>query len=146
MPKFAHLVLPGHSTRQLSATPPTAEQISRYTQTLQMMSGGCRGLSEAKKAFLYDTSVELGKAEDSSAADDAAATKVLSEMKQLELSGSVANILLPTEDTAEVGPPSFTAHIMFQCTAGEVEGSVLGHMHVNPTSIIHSADSNLAVQ
>ncbi|CAL8465136.1 g4671 [Coccomyxa elongata] len=66
---------------------------------------GARGLSEAKKAFLYDTSVELGEAADSSAADDAAATKVLSQMKQLELSGSVGSILLPTVDTAEPSPP-----------------------------------------
>lgn len=67
------------------------------------MSIVSRGLSEAKKAFLYDTSVELGEAEDSSAAEDAAATKVLSQMKQLELSGSAGNILLPTEEAAKVG-------------------------------------------
>ena len=67
-----------------------------------MITGAFRGLSEAKKAFLYDTSVELGEAEDSSAAEDTATTKVLSHMKQLELSGSVANILLSTAETAEV--------------------------------------------
>ena len=63
--------------------------------------GACRGLSDAKKAFLYDTSVELGKAEENASAD-AAATKVLSQMKQLELSGTAGNILLPTEEAAEV--------------------------------------------
>ncbi|BDA50737.1 hypothetical protein COCOBI_16-4150 [Coccomyxa sp. Obi] len=66
---------------------------------------GARGLSDAKKAFLYDTSVEIGEPEDSSAAEDAAATKVLSQMKQLELSGSAGNIILPTEEAAEPSPP-----------------------------------------
>ena len=59
-----------------------------------------RGLSEAKKAFLYNTSVELGEAEGDAAADEAA-VKVLSQMKQLELSGTAGSFLLAAEE-AEV--------------------------------------------
>lgn len=76
----------------------------------------CRGLSEAKKAFLYDTSVELGEAEDGGTAEDAAATKVLSQMKQLELSGTAGNILLPTDEAAEVGS-SILCHKKLSSTA-----------------------------
>ncbi|KAK9917065.1 hypothetical protein WJX75_000495 [Coccomyxa subellipsoidea] len=63
---------------------------------------GARGLSEAKKAFLYDTSVELGEAEGDTAAD-AGEVKVLSQMKQLELSGTAGKILAAEE--AEPSPP-----------------------------------------
>lgn len=112
---------------------------------LLLFFGAFRGLSEAKKAFLYDTSVELGEAEGDTAADAVEVkvpstlsctlptttrscstgcllcvscvtclpvalcerppffdrirlrVKVLSQMKQLELSGTAGKILAAEE-------------------------------------------------
>ncbi|EIE20378.1 hypothetical protein COCSUDRAFT_54307 [Coccomyxa subellipsoidea C-169] len=70
---------------------------------------GARGLSEAKKAFLYDSSVELGDAGGDARSDAATEAKLLSHMKQLELSGTAGNILLPVE-AAEPSPPCRASH------------------------------------